>query len=239
VMDVKAGNGSFMATVERAEELAERITGVAREAGLGCHALITDMNQPLASAAGNALEVANAVDFLTGAARDGRLETVTLALAGEMLLIGGVCETREAGIQTAQGMLENGRAAEVFAHMVKALGGPGDIVDDHWKYLARAKITRPVAAPAAGHVRAIQSRDIGLAVVELGGGRRRADDIINPAVGITGLLDLGVPVTAGDPLCLIHADSEDAFAAAEAKVLAAYEIGNAPQVPKPVLQTID
>jgi len=239
VMDVKAGNGAFMATLEDAVELAQSITGVAREAGLGCHALITDMNQPLASAAGNALEVANAVDFLTGAARDARLETVTLALAGEMLAIGGLVETRDAGLATARRMLESGAAAEVFGRMVVALGGPSDFIEDHGKYLATAAITRPVAAPASGHVAAIQSREIGLAVVELGGGRRRADDVINPAVGITGLVDLGEPVAAGDALCLIHADGEDALAAAEAKVLAAYEIGAAPEVPDPVLQIID
>ncbi len=239
VMDVKAGNGAFMATMEDAVELAQSITGVAREAGLGCHALITDMNQPLASTAGNALEVANAVDFLTGTARDTRLETVTLALAGEMLAIGGIAETRDAGLSTAREMLESGAAAEVFGRMVTALGGPADFVQDHGKYLATAKITRSVAAPTSGHVAAIQSRDIGLAVVELGGGRRRADDVINPAVGITGLVDLGEPVAAGDALCLIHADSEDALAAAEAKVLAAYEIGAAPDIPDPVLGIID
>ncbi len=238
VMDVKAGNGAFMATVDKAVELAQSITGVAREAGLGCHALITDMNQPLASAAGNALEVANAVDFLTGAARDGRLETVTLALAGEMLVIGGLAETRDAGLATARQMLESGAAAEVFGRMVAALGGPADFVEDHEKYLAKAKITRPVVALASGHVAAIQSRDIGLAVVELGGGRRRADDVINPAVGITGLVDLGVTVSQGDALCVIHADSEDALTAAEAKVRAAYQIGAAPAVPDPVLDVI-
>ncbi|MEZ5720711.1 MAG: thymidine phosphorylase [Paracoccaceae bacterium] len=239
VMDVKAGNGAFMATMADAVMLAESITGVAREAGLGCHAMLTDMNQPLASAAGNALEVSNAVDFLTGAARDPRLEEVTLALAGEMLLIGGLAETRDAGIAMARRQLESGAAADVFGQMVAALGGPGDFMDKPGQYLATAKITRPVAAPAAGHIAAIQARDIGLAVVELGGGRRRADDVINPAVGLTGLADLGTAVAAGDPLCLVHADSEEALAAAEARVLAAYEIGAAPEVPAPVLQIID
>ena len=239
VMDVKAGNGAFMATYEDAVDLAESITGVAREAGLGCHALITDMNQPLASAAGNALEVKNAVDFLTGVARDARLETVTLALAGEMLAIGGLADSRDAGVAMALRMLETGRAAEVFGRMVTELGGPTDFVDNSETYLAKAKLTRAVAAPKTGRVAAIQSRDIGLAVVELGGGRRRADDVINPAVGITGLLDLGVEITAGDPLCTIHAVSEAAAEAAEAQVLAAYDIGDAPAVPEPVLRVID
>jgi len=239
VMDVKSGNGAFMDSFERAEELARSLTGVAREAGLPCNALITDMNQPLASAAGNALEVANAVDFLTGAHRDARLEAVTLALAGEMLALSGLAGDRDDGLTKARVALESGQAADVFGRMVHALGGPADFVENHAAHLAKAAFTRAVAAPASGHVAAIETRDIGLAVVELGGGRRRADDEINPAVGLTGLIDLGVPIHKGAPLCLIHADSEAEADAAEAKVLSAYTIADAPQVPKPVLKIIN
>ena len=239
VMDVKSGNGAFMATEEDAVALAKSITGVARAAGLGCHALLTDMNEPLATAAGNALEVRNAVDFLTGAARDARLEEVTLALAGEMLLVGGLAPTREAGVARAGEVLANGAAAEVFARMVAALGGPADFVETPATYLAPAKLTRAVAAPRDGQVARIDTRAVGLAVVELGGGRRRADDVVNPAVGLTGLVGLGAALGAGDPLCVIHADSEAAAEAAEARVLAAYEIGVAPGERAPVLQIFD
>jgi len=239
VMDVKSGNGAFMDSFEGAVELAESITGVAREAGLPCHALITDMNQPLASAAGNALEVANAVDFLTGAHRDARLEAVTLALAGEMLALTGLAGDRGAGEAKARAALDSGKAAEVFGRMVKGLGGPGDFTEAPGKHLAAAKLVREVAAPASGHVAAIDTRAIGLAVVELGGGRRRADDAINPAVGLTGLVDLGTTVEKGTPLCRIHADSEAQADAAERQVLAAYRIGEAPDVPAPVLKIID
>ncbi|OIP83118.1 MAG: thymidine phosphorylase [Rhodobacterales bacterium CG2_30_65_12] len=239
VMDVKSGNGAFMDTFERSVELAQSITGVAREAGLACNALITDMNQPLASAAGNALEVVNAVDFITGAQRDARLEAVTLALAGEMLAITGLAANRAAGLEKARETLESGRAAEMFGRMVSALGGPADFVENPGAHLAKAKLNRAVPAPASGHVAAIQTREIGLAVVELGGGRRRADDVINPAVGLTGLVDLGQRVEAGDPLCVIHADSAAEADAAERKVLKAYGIGDAPQVPEPVLRIID
>ncbi len=239
VMDVKSGNGAFMSSYEGALELAQSITGVAREAGLPCHALITDMNQPLASAAGNALEVANAVDFLTGAHRDARLEAVTLALAGEMLALTGLAENRGAGEAKARAALDSGKAAEVFGRMVSALGGPADFVDRPGKHLAAAKLVREVAAPESGHVAAIDTRAIGLAVVELGGGRRRADDAINPAVGLTGLVDLGEQVERGSPLCRIHADSEAQAVDAERQVLAAYRIGQAPDVPTPVLKIID
>lgn len=238
VMDVKCGNGAFMSDRARAVELAESLTGVAREAGLACNALITDMNQPLASAAGNAVEVANAVDFLTGAHRDARLGQVTLALAGEMLALSGLAADRAEGLKRATEALESGAAAEVFSRMVAALGGPSDFVEAHDKHLARAKLTRPVPAPEAGHIAAIQTRQIGLAVVELGGGRRVASDAVNPAVGLTGLVDLGVKVEKGAPLCLIHADSDEAADAAQARVLAAYTIGPAPELPDPVLDII-
>jgi thymidine phosphorylase len=239
VMDVKSGNGAFMDTFERSVELAESITGVAREAGLVCNALITDMNQPLASAAGNALEVTNAVDFLTGTHRDARLEEVTLALAGEMLAITGLAASRDEGRAKALAVLENGAAAELFGKMVAALGGPSDFIETSGNHLATAKLTRAVASDTSGHVAAIQTREIGLAVVELGGGRRRADDRINPAVGLTGLVDLGMTLEKGDPLCMIHADSEAEADAAEAKVRAAYRIGDAPELAAPVLRFID
>ncbi len=239
VMDVKSGNGAFMDSFEHAVELAGSLTGVAREAGLPCNALITDMNQPLASAAGNALEVQNAVNFLTGTQRDARLETVTLALAGEMLALSGLADDRTAGLARAQAALASGQAAEVFGRMVSVLGGPADFVERPKAHLAKAKLTRTVTAARAGYVSAIETREVGLAVVELGGGRRRAEDAINPAVGLTGLVDLGVRVEQGDPICLIHADSEAQADAAEAKLRAAFTIGHAPTVPDPVLKIID
>ena len=239
VMDVKCGNGAFMDNPDRAAELAASITGVARTAGLPCHALITDMNQPLARAAGNALEVVNAVEFLTGARQDTRLREVTLALCAEMLVTSGRAPNRETGLAAVTQALETGAAAEVFGRMVTALGGPADFIENHAAHLAKAKLTRPVPAPHAGQVRAIATRDVGLAVVELGGGRRRADDVINPAVGLTELVDLGVAVEAGDPLAVIHADDVAQADAAEAQVLAAYEIGKAPEASAPVIQIID
>jgi len=239
VMDVKCGNGAFMDNRDRAVELAQSLTAVARAAGLPCNALITDMNQPLASAAGNAVEVTNAVDFLTGAHRDARLELVTLALAGEMLALTGLADSRAAGISKAKAVLDNGRAAEIFGQMVGALGGPADFIDRPGTYLEAARLTRAVKVPVSGYITAISTRDVGLAVVELGGGRRRADDLVNPTVGLTGLIDLGVAVQKGDPIAMIHADSEDAANAAEAQVLAAYDIGQAPVVADPVLQIID
>lgn len=238
VMDVKCGNGAFMDNLDKARELATSLTEVARAAGLPCNALITDMNQPLASAAGNAVEVANAVAFLTGGGRDARLEAVTLALAGEMLALAGLAGDRAAGVAKARAVLDSGAAAETFGRMVAALGGPADFVENPGAHLAGAKLIREVRAQAGGHVSAIATREIGLAVVELGGGRRLATDRVNPAVGLTGLIGLGTRVAKGDSLCLIHADSEAAAEAAAARLTAAYTIGAAPEMPDPVLEII-
>ncbi len=239
VMDVKCGDGAFMDSPDKARELASSLTRVARAAGLPCNALITDMNQPLASAAGNAVEVQNAIDFLTGTRRDPRLKTVTLALCGEMLALSGLVQSREVGQIKSLEVLENGRAAECFGRMVAALGGPVDFIETPNTYLMQPKITRAVNAPSAGYIHKIATREIGLAVVELGGGRRLASDKVNPAVGLTGLLSLGDVVQKGDALCLVHSDSEETADRAESQVLAAYEIGNQPNMPGPVLQIMD
>ena len=239
VLDVKAGNGAFMGTRKGAASLAQSLVDVANGAGLRTAALITDMDQPLASAAGNAVEVANAVDFLTGRSRDRRLEEVTIALAAEMLLSAGLAGTNREGVLRAGEALSSGRAAEVFGRMVAGLGGPADFVEAHENYLPRARIVRAVKARSAGFVTGIQSRRIGLGVVSLGGGRTRPEDGVDHAVGFTGLLPFGAEVRSGEPLAIVHASSEAGADAAEASVLDAYTIGEArPKATKPVLRRI-
>ncbi|MDF1598741.1 thymidine phosphorylase [Mesorhizobium sp. YIM 152430] len=208
VLDVKCGNGAFMASMDRASELATSLVAVANGAGLPTTALITDMNAPLASAAGNAVEVRNAVDFLTGAHRDGRLEDVTLALAAEMLMSSGIAATAQEATARAQDGLASGAAAERFGRMVAELGGPADFVEKMDDYLPKAAIERPVLAETDGFVMEIATRDIGLAVVELGGGRRRAEDAVDPTVGITRIVMPGEGVEKGAVLGLVHARSE-------------------------------
>lgn len=239
VLDVKAGDGAFMATRKGAASLATSLVEVATGAGLPTTTLITDMDQPLANAAGNAVEVANAVDFLTGRTRDHRLEAVTLALAAEMLLASGVATSPKDGAALATEALESGRAAEIFARMVTALGGPADFVENHEKYLPKALVVRVVKAEAPGFVAAIQSRAIGIAVVALGGGRTKPEDSINHAVGITQLAPVGMELAKGDPLAVIHARSESDADAAEAALRDAYTFGEArPTVAEPVLERV-
>ena len=209
VLDVKCGNGAFMADPENAMALARSLVDVANAAGLPTTALVTDMSQPLASAAGNALEVLNAIDFLTGRHRDQRLEEVTLALAGEMLLSTGRADRPDDAAAAADEALSSGRAAETFQEMVRELGGPGDLIEEPGRHLPEAPVQRTVEAPVAGVLQACRTRDLGIAVVELGGGRRKPSDAVDHAVGLSGLKRLGTRVEKGEPLAVVHARDED------------------------------
>jgi len=228
VLDVKTGSGAFMAKLEDARGLAENLVSVANGAGLKTSALITDMNEPLASAAGNAVEVKNAVEFLTGLSQDARLKEVVLALAAEMLVAGGLASEVESGRSAAEEALSSGAATERFAKMVTALGGPSDFVENCDDHLPSAPVQLLVGADKAGHVEAIDTRAIGLAVVQLGGGRTRPEDTIDHSVGFVGLSGLGEKVEPGFCLGIVCAKSDaDAERAADA-LRAAYRIGERP-----------
>ena len=227
VLDVKAGSGAFMADLEAARDLAKSLVAVANGAGLKTSALLTDMNEPLASAAGNAIEVRNAIDFLTGAAVDERLWTVTVALGGELLALGGLAADAGEGRRAMEEAFTSGRAAERFARMVASLGGPADILEQPDDYLDEAPLIRPLYAEAAGFVTAIDTRAVGVTVVELGGGRTRPEDAIDPRVGLTALAGIDAEVGPDRPLAVIHAADEAGFERAAARLLAAYTVGEA------------
>lgn len=225
-MDVKFGSGAFMSEFGQAQALAEALVGVANGAGLPTTALLTDMNEPLASAAGNALEVAYALDHLTGRRREPRFHEVTVALGAEMLVLGGLADSLEHGRARIEQAFANGAAAERFARMVAALGGPPDLLERPERHLAQAALVKPVFAETAGHVAAIDNRGVGFAVVALGGGRMRAQDAIDPAVGLSALAGLGEAVGSDRPLCLVHARDEAGFAQAQERLLRAYRISS-------------
>ena len=231
VMDVKSGSGAFMATPEGADELARSLVDVAVGAGLPTIALITDMNEPLASDAGNAVEVLNAVDYLTGARRDARLHEVTLALGGELLALCGLASDAAAGRAAMQRTLDSGAAAERFERMVSALGGPANFLRDAAKLLPQAPVETAATPERAGFVVEIDVRAVGIAVVELGGGRARVSDSIDPAVGLTQLAGLGAHVSASRPLARVHARDAASAARATATLRAAYRLGDAPPPP--------
>ncbi|MFM5818379.1 thymidine phosphorylase [Aeromonas sanarellii] len=226
VMDVKVGSGAFMPTFEASEELAKSIVAVANGAGCRTSALLTDMNQVLASSAGNAVEVREAVRYLTGAYRNPRIHEVTMALCAEMLISAGLAQSDAEARAKLQAVLDNGKAAEIFGRMVTGLGGPADFMERYDAYLPKAAIVRPVYAASSGFVTAMDTRELGLAVVAMGGGRRAAGDKLDYAVGLTDFIRLGQSVEADKPLALIHAQTEAQFAEAARMVQAAVKIGD-------------
>ena len=234
VLDVKVGGGAFMRTLPEALALARCLVDVARGAGLPARALLTDMDRVLGHAAGNALEVREAIHFLTGRAREPRLLELTLALAAEVLQLGGVVREASDGRRLAERALTSGAAAERFARMVAALGGPRDVL--HADGLATAPVLLEVRSPCAGTVSGIDVQALGLAVVALGGGRRRAGDRIDSRVGIARVAAPGQHLAAGEPLAIVHAADAAAAEAARAAVAAAFAFdGEAASSERPII----
>lgn len=225
VLDIKTGNGAFMRERNRARDLAANLIEVATLADLPCRALITDMNQPLARNAGNALEIGEAIEFLSGGYRQPRLEDVILSMGSEMLLLGGLAGQAKAARFMLNEALESGQAAEHFARMIGMQGGPADLLDQPARYLPGAPVVRALAAPDDGCIEYMDTRAIGMCVVGLGGGRRRAKDIIDHRVGLSGFCLVGDTVNKGDPLLTIHAADETAWQAAAEKLVDAIVIG--------------
>lgn len=239
VLDVKTGSGAFMAKMEDAVGLAESLVGVANGAGCRTLALITDMNEPLASAAGNAVEVQNAVDFLTGTKVDARLYEVTASLCASLIAAIGLEPNESAARAKVDEAYSSGQAAEIFQKMVTALGGPSDFVERPAVHLPKAALIEEVRAHEAGYVSAIDTREIGLAVIELGGGRRTPTDRLDYSVGLTDLAPLCRKVEKGEPLALIHGASGETVAAARARVQNAYTLSDsAPNANSVIYDTI-
>jgi thymidine phosphorylase len=234
-MDVKCGSGAFMPDLKSAHELAETIVRIAIGAGLPTTALVTDMDEVLGTTAGNALEVGEAVDYLTGRARERRLHGITLALAGEMLSLGELAVSPEEGRAKAQAALDSGAAAETFARMVAALGGPKDFMERSKTYLVRAPVTLPFLAGRSGVIAAMNTREIGVAVVDLGGGRRNTTDTIDLAVGFSEFLAVGARVAAGDRIALVHAADEAAAQRTVATLERCVRIDDAAPAPRPLV----
>nr|WP_321274942.1 thymidine phosphorylase [uncultured Vibrio sp.] len=225
VMDVKVGSGAFMPTYEASEELAKSIVAVANGAGTKTTAILTDMNQVLASSAGNAVEVREAVRFLTGEYRNPRLLEVTMASCAEMLVLGKLAENTQDARAKLMEVLDNGKAAECFGKMVVGLGGPADFVENYDNYLEKAQIIKPVYATETGIISAMDTRAIGMAVVAMGGGRRVATDEIDYAVGFDNFIRLGEVADSDKPLAVIHARTEEQWEEAAKALRSAIKVG--------------
>jgi thymidine phosphorylase len=228
VMDVKTGNGAFMQSLEDAEVLARSIVDVANGAGVKTTALITDMNEPLADCAGNALEIAHAMDFLEGGRTGTRIHDVVLTFAAHMLVNAGLETDLAAAEARARQALASGRALEIFCRMVAEMGGPVDFGERWRTYLPVAPVIMPITAPESGHVSGFDTRMLGMTVIGLGGGRLRPDDEIDRQTGFSAIRPIGSVVEKGEPLAFVHATDQAAANWAKDEFLAALTIGDNP-----------
>lgn len=234
VLDVKVGSGAFMKTPDEARALARSLVDTAKAAGCPTSAVISDMNQPLAPSLGNALEVADTMRVLCDGAQGPLLE-LSVALGGVLLADAGIADSLDDGVARLSKAISSGKAAEHWGRMIAAMGGPVQFVENWRWFLPEATVIREVLAPGDGFVTAIDGEALGLAVVELGGGRQVETDVVDPSVGLCDVLPLGAEVRKGQPLCRIHAAREDAATRAEQAVLQAVTLGQEPAIIAPLI----
>lgn len=238
VLDIKYGSGAFSGQAKQAVALAQGMCRVANTTGLACNAVVSNMDEPLARSAGNALEVLEAIRFLCGDGVYCRLHGVTLPLCAELLWLGGLADSFEHGIERAQRALDSGAAAERFAAMVAGQGGPADLLENPQAHLASAALSRAVYPTAEGIVQAIDTRGLGRVVVTLGGGRLRGNDRIDPSVGLSGMAGVGENVGPGQPLAIVHARDEAGWEAAAAALLSAFTVSEKSCAPGALIHEI-
>ncbi len=239
VLDCKVGSGAFMKTLDHARELARTIVGIGHSAGKRTVALLTRMDEPIGVAVGNANEVAESIDVLRGG---GPADTraLTVALGAEMLVLAGVAADSAAGAARIAGVLDDGSALEKFRAIVAAQGGDPRVCDEPEKVLPRAPETLEVRAPHTGVIVAVDAEDIGNAVVVLGGGRRKKEDSVDPAVGVSVRARLGERVQAGQPIALVHHRGGALAEHAARLVAGAYHVDPeaAPRAPAPLVHEV-
>ena len=235
VLDVKVGSGAFMKTMPEAEALARSLVDTAKGADTPTTALITDMSQPCAQALGNTLEVMEVMIALTDGDTDCLLSELTAELGGEMARLAGLAGDRAEGAEMVRGVIASGAAAERFGRMIAAMGGPRDFVERWRDRLPAAPVVREIRAPATGYLAAMDGLALGMAVVRLGGGRLRAGDRIDPSVGLSDVLMLGDEVSAGDPLAIVHAATDDDADTAIAVCVPAFSITETPPEIRPLI----
>jgi pyrimidine-nucleoside phosphorylase len=229
VLDVKVGDGAFMKTLDEARVLAATMIELGGRAGRRVACLLTDMDQPLGSAVGNALELLEARATLRGVGPPDFTELV-LTAAAHLLAFSDLGVDQAEGRRRAEQAMQDGSALAMYERWVRAQGG-----DPSQDALPKAPVVRTVAAPVAGHVQALPALPIGIAALELGAGRVRKDDAIDHAVGIVCLRKRGDAVEAGEPLAEIHARTDEAASAAAERVLAVYDLGETAPESRPVV----
>jgi len=210
VLDVKVGNGSFNSTLEIAQNLAHSLVNVAKGAGLECEAILTDMNQVLGRSAGHSLEVIECIEYLVSNKRDSKLEAITNELASSILMmIKNI--SKEESLKQINTVLANGKAAEKFERMINALGGSNSFLSTYKKELSNNTFVQDIYLEKQGWIKEIKTRDLGLLLIELGGGRKQVDDKINYHVGYDNVLGVGESVDSSTPVIKVYANSKDDF----------------------------
>jgi thymidine phosphorylase len=228
-MDVKTGSGAFMPTHDQSMALARSIVAVADENGVKTSALLTDMNQVLGLNVGNGLEVLETIKYLKNEKVDPRLDQVIVSLGGELLFLGGLVASAEDGRARIRNAREDGSGAECFAKMVAALGGPTDLVEQFDHHLEKAAVLFPVLPKQSGYLVKMDARQIGLALVHLGGGRTHADQQIDYAVGFENFGNLNDYVSQQQPIALVHARTKAEAEQAILNILKACVIAEEPE----------
>ena len=208
VLDVKVGSGAFMQDMNGARELARSLVSVANGAGCRTSALLTDMNQSLASSAGNALEVKSALAVLKNEPGEEQLLEVTLALGSNLLVNAGTFSDEGTAKERLEESLNSGKVAEIFGRMIAALGGSVNFVEKPDEYLPVAENIFDFPSPSSGYLKSVNGRILGQAVIELGGGRKQADDKLDISVGLDQFIRIGKNVEQGDPLLRIHSSND-------------------------------
>jgi len=236
VMDVKVGAGAFMETMEEAEELSSSLIQTAQEYGTPTHAIITSMEEVLGQTAGNALEVSEALDYLSGRTRDSGLHDVVMALTSEMLVLTKLAANHQEATKKLLTVLDNGRALEIFAQMVAALGGPKDFIEKPEKYLAAAPLLKPAFSRNSGYISAIDVRGIGNVIVGLGGGRSVPNQDLDWSVGLSNIAKIGDYVDEKTPLALVHAATAEDAGQAIAQMQNCYILSETPQAAPKIIR---
>ena len=225
VLDVKVGNGSFNSTIEIARDLSNSLVRVAKGAGLKCEAIITDMNQVLGKTAGHRLEILECINFLTNQEKDPRLHNITYELVASILMMAQNISKEEA-LKKIDTVILNGEAAEKFEKMLAALGGSSNILSSYNTELQTDAFRKDIYIQRSGYVHKIKTRDLGLVLIELGGGRKQVTDKINFNVGYDNVLSVGDKVDGSTPLLTLYCHSDKDFENVEKKIEECFLIGD-------------
>lgn len=234
-ISVGCGSGGFMATREVADPMAEIMVEVGRRSGIEIVCPVTNMDSVFGEVVGNALEILEVVDFLKVKRVHPRVRELVLDLVSEMLVMGGLAKDLADGVKVAESRLQDGAAAEKFGQIVREMGGPGDFMTRPGAHLRNAHVVQDVMPERNGYLAQMKTRQIGLCMARLGGGRTNPDDVIDHSVGMTNFAQIGDEIGPNRPICTLHARDEDSWNRVASELRNAVSVVDEPTVPGPVI----